>query len=249
MSVVLESTGAIVVKRWEEPFYAHVDSFLVEARSVSNVIESCFGHDKARVVQDWFKALKGDASKVLWGRGRSLDSLARIKPPQINKDDNRPLHSLSWLVLVPESSPVNETTDLSIYKEALLFLATAGVVAPLFFRLRISPVLGYLLAGVALGPYGLGAIGKKAPWLSAFAINVESIDRLAAFGVVALLFTMGLELSFERCGSCAGWCSGSGSGRSSSRPWRSARSPGRSGCHRLPQRRSARRSRCLRRRS
>jgi CPA2 family monovalent cation:H+ antiporter-2 len=108
------------------------------------------------------------------------------------------LHSLSWLVLAPESSPVNETTDLSIYKEALLFLATAGVVAPLFFRLRISPVLGYLLAGVALGPYGLGAIGKKAPWLSAFAINVESIDRLAAFGVVALLFTMGLELSFER---------------------------------------------------
>ena len=93
---------------------------------------------------------------------------------------------------------MNETTDLSIYKEALLFLATAGVVAPLFFRLRISPVLGYLLAGVALGPYGLGALGKKAPWLSAFAINVESIDRLAAFGVVALLFTMGLELSFER---------------------------------------------------
>ena len=93
---------------------------------------------------------------------------------------------------------MNETADLSIYKEALLFLATAGVVAPLFFRLRISPVLGFLLAGVALGPYGLGSLDKRAPWLSALAINVESIDRLAAFGVVALLFTMGLELSFER---------------------------------------------------
>jgi CPA2 family monovalent cation:H+ antiporter-2 len=93
---------------------------------------------------------------------------------------------------------LNETTDLSIYKEALLFLATAGVIAPLFFRLHISPVLGYLLAGVALGPYGLGALAKKAPALSALAINVESIDKLAAFGVVALLFTMGLELSFER---------------------------------------------------
>jgi CPA2 family monovalent cation:H+ antiporter-2 len=93
---------------------------------------------------------------------------------------------------------VNETADLSTYKEALLFLATAGVVAPLFFRLRISPVLGYLLAGVALGPYGLGSLARSAPWLNAFAINVESIDRLAAFGVVALLFTMGLELSFER---------------------------------------------------
>ncbi len=93
---------------------------------------------------------------------------------------------------------MNETTDLSIYKGALLFLATAGVVAPLFFRLRISPVLGYLLAGVALGPYGLGSLDRKAPWLNAFAINVDAIDKLAAFGVVALLFTMGLELSFER---------------------------------------------------
>jgi monovalent cation:H+ antiporter-2, CPA2 family len=93
---------------------------------------------------------------------------------------------------------VNEPADLSVYKETLLFLVTAGVVAPLFFRLRVSPVLGYLLAGVALGPYGLGAIAQRAPWLSALAINVESIDRIAAFGVVALMFTMGLELSFER---------------------------------------------------
>jgi monovalent cation:H+ antiporter-2, CPA2 family len=93
---------------------------------------------------------------------------------------------------------MNETADLSIYKEALLFLATAGVVAPLFYRLRVSPVLGYLLAGLVLGPYGLGSLAQKAPWLNALAIKVESIDRLAAFGVVALLFTMGLELSFER---------------------------------------------------
>jgi monovalent cation:H+ antiporter-2, CPA2 family len=93
---------------------------------------------------------------------------------------------------------VNEPTDLSVYKETLLFLVTAGVVAPLFFRLRVSPVLGYLLAGVALGPYGLGSIALKAPWLGALAINVEGIDRIAAFGVVALMFTMGLELSLER---------------------------------------------------
>ena len=93
---------------------------------------------------------------------------------------------------------MNEPVDLSVYKETLLFLVTAGVVAPLFFRLRISPVLGYLLAGVALGPYGLGAIARNAPWLNALAINVEAIDRIAAFGVVALMFTMGLELSFER---------------------------------------------------
>jgi CPA2 family monovalent cation:H+ antiporter-2 len=94
---------------------------------------------------------------------------------------------------------MNAPFDLAIYKEALLFLVTAGVVAPLFFRIRVSPVLGYLLAGVALGPFGLGRLAQRAPWLDALALtNVESIGRLAAFGVVVLLFTVGLELSFER---------------------------------------------------
>ena len=98
-----------------------------------------------------------------------------------------------------EAQAVEEAADLSVYKEALLFLATAGVVAPLFFRLRVSPVLGYLLAGVALGPYGLGAVAQKATWLKWLAIsNVGTIDKIAGFGVVVLLFTMGLELSFER---------------------------------------------------
>ena len=94
---------------------------------------------------------------------------------------------------------MNAPFDLGVYKEALLFLATAGVVAPLFVRLRVSPVLGYLLAGVALGPFGLGRLAERTPILAALALtNVEAIARLAEFGVVVLLFTIGLELSFER---------------------------------------------------
>ena len=110
---------------------------------------------------------------------------------------------------------MNEPVDLSVYKETLLFLLTAGVVAPLFFRLASVPVLGYLLAGVALGPYGLGVDRPEAPWLSALAINVEAIDRIAAFGVVALMFTMGLELSFERLRRMRHLVFGLGSRRSS----------------------------------
>ena len=53
---------------------------------------------------------------------------------------------------------MNASFDVTIYREALLFLVTAGVVAPLFFRIQVSPVLGYLLAGVALGPFGLGRL-------------------------------------------------------------------------------------------
>ena len=94
---------------------------------------------------------------------------------------------------------MNAPFDLAVYKETLIFLVTAGIVAPLFFRLHVSPVLGFLLAGVALGPFGLGRLAARAPWLDAVALtNVEAVDRVGAFGVVFLLFMMGLELSFER---------------------------------------------------
>src|SRR5215470_3094335 len=85
------------------------------------------------------------------------------------------------------------------YKDVVLFLATAGVVAPLFRRWRLSPILGFLGAGVLLGPHGLGALAGRVPWLGALAIeNPAEVAQLAEFGVVFLLFMIGLELSWER---------------------------------------------------
>jgi CPA2 family monovalent cation:H+ antiporter-2 len=85
------------------------------------------------------------------------------------------------------------------YKNLVLFLATAGVVAPAFKRLRISPVLGFLGAGVALGPYGLGRLAGVWPQIEAVTVTRPSeIAPLAEFGVVFLLFMIGLELSWER---------------------------------------------------
>jgi monovalent cation:H+ antiporter-2, CPA2 family len=85
------------------------------------------------------------------------------------------------------------------YKETLIFLATAGVVVPLFRRLKFSPVLGFLGAGVLLGPYGLGALARQIGWLAPFALdNVEQIAPVAEFGIVLLLFMIGLELSWQR---------------------------------------------------
>ncbi len=85
------------------------------------------------------------------------------------------------------------------YKETLIFLATAGVVVPLFRRLKFSPVLGFLGAGVFLGPYGLGALARHIGWLAPFALdNVEQIAPVAEFGIVFLLFMIGLELSWQR---------------------------------------------------
>jgi monovalent cation:H+ antiporter-2, CPA2 family len=85
------------------------------------------------------------------------------------------------------------------YKELLLFLGTAGVIVPLFGRLRLSPVFGFLAAGVVLGPFGLGALAKDVPWLSAISItDVGQIAHLAEFGVAFLLFMIALELSWGR---------------------------------------------------
>ncbi|MDB5559787.1 MAG: kefB [Enterovirga sp.] len=91
------------------------------------------------------------------------------------------------------------TADIGSYKEIILFLATAGVVVPLATRLRISPVLGFIGAGALLGPYGLGRLTGDLPWLSWITIpNRAAVSHLAEFGVVFLLFTIGIELSWDR---------------------------------------------------
>ena len=91
------------------------------------------------------------------------------------------------------------TVALDHYKEALLFLSTAGIVVPLFRRLRISPVIGFLGAGVLLGPSGLGRLSATFPILESVTFTqVNEMNVFAEFGVVFLLFMIGLELSFER---------------------------------------------------
>ncbi|ACL60305.1 cation:proton antiporter [Methylobacterium nodulans] len=85
------------------------------------------------------------------------------------------------------------------YKEAILFLVTAGVVVPLFHRLRISPVLGFIGAGALLGPSGLGRLTDSVPWLANITIaNRSEIAHLAELGVIFLMFMIGVELSWER---------------------------------------------------
>src|SRR5215467_7012224 len=89
--------------------------------------------------------------------------------------------------------------DISFYKQALIVLGAAGVVIPLFHRLHVSPVLGFMLVGIAVGPFGFGSLTTYLPWLAAITISAPaSIEPIAHLGVVLLLFMIGLELSFER---------------------------------------------------
>ncbi|GAC1629456.1 MAG: monovalent cation:proton antiporter-2 (CPA2) family protein [Nevskia sp.] len=68
-----------------------------------------------------------------------------------------------------------------------LFLAAAVIAVPLFKRLGLGAVLGYLFAGLVIGPWGLRLIS-----------DVESIYHFSEFGVVLLLFVIGLELQISR---------------------------------------------------
>lgn len=72
-------------------------------------------------------------------------------------------------------------------REALIYLVAAVVAAPLFNRLKLGSVLGYLAAGVVIGPFLLG------PLLGVTA-GAEDAMHFAEFGVVILLFLIGLEM-------------------------------------------------------
>jgi glutathione-regulated potassium-efflux system ancillary protein KefC len=78
-------------------------------------------------------------------------------------------HAPSWLV------------------NSLIYLAAAVIVVPLSKKLGLGSIIGYLVAGIAIGPWGLGLV-----------TNVEDILHFAEFGVVLMLFLVGLELEPTR---------------------------------------------------
>ncbi|MGE5712288.1 MAG: monovalent cation:proton antiporter-2 (CPA2) family protein, partial [Betaproteobacteria bacterium] len=88
----------------------------------------------------------------------------------------------------------------SILRDALVYLGAAVVCVPIAKRLGLGSVLGYLIAGCAIGPWGLG-----------FVTDVQSILHFAEFGVVLMLFLIGLELDFKRLMELRGPVFGGGS--------------------------------------
>lgn len=71
--------------------------------------------------------------------------------------------------------------------QIVILLCAAVLTVGLFRALKLSPVLGYLAAGTAIGPYGFSLIS-----------DVAATTGFADFGIIFLLFLTGLELSFER---------------------------------------------------
>ena len=89
--------------------------------------------------------------------------------------------------------------DNAGFSDALVILGAAGLVIPAFARFRVSPVICFILVGMLVGPFGLGQLTTQAPWLYYLTIsNPHSIEPFAEFGIILLLFSIGLELSFKR---------------------------------------------------
>lgn len=71
--------------------------------------------------------------------------------------------------------------------QAATYLGAAALAVPIFHRFKLGSILGYLAAGVVVGPYGLNLLRQQ-----------EGVFHIAEFGIVLFLFIIGLELSLSR---------------------------------------------------
>ncbi|MBV7260367.1 cation:proton antiporter domain-containing protein [Erythrobacter crassostreae] len=92
-----------------------------------------------------------------------------------------------------------ELTMSPVMQDALVILGAAGIVIPVFARFRVTPIIGFIVIGLLVGPFGLGTFVDQAPWLQYVTISdPERLAPFADFGIILLLFAIGLELSFNR---------------------------------------------------
>jgi monovalent cation:H+ antiporter-2, CPA2 family len=78
-------------------------------------------------------------------------------------------------------------SDIGILSDLLLLFTLAVAVVLVFDRIKLPPIVGFLITGMVAGPYGFGLIR-----------NVQEVDVLANIGVILLLFTIGIEFSLTR---------------------------------------------------
>ncbi|KAK2650358.1 hypothetical protein Ddye_017847 [Dipteronia dyeriana] len=128
----------------------------------------------------------------------SIEEVSSNAKPLIRQIRKVPKRIKKLLDMIPQQE-VNEE-EASLFDMLWLLLASV-IFVPLFQKIPGgSPVLGYLAAGILIGPYGLSIIR-----------HVHGTKAIAEFGVVFLLFNIGLELSVERLSSMKKYVFGLGS--------------------------------------
>ena len=89
--------------------------------------------------------------------------------------------------------PGVEAQEYALVRDFAIIMTVAGGAILLFRKLNQPPILGYLIAGVLVGPFTLPLIGLPSP-----VANVDSIRLLADLGLVLFLFAIGLEFGWQR---------------------------------------------------
>lgn len=77
--------------------------------------------------------------------------------------------------------------DISYLRDILILLFASVFVVIIFQEIGLSPALGYVVAGTTIGPFGLGIVS-----------SIETTKSIAELGIVFMLFSIGLELTFAR---------------------------------------------------
>ena len=89
--------------------------------------------------------------------------------------------------------------DTKGISDIVVILGAAGIVIPAFARFRITPIIGFILVGILVGPFGLGALASQYPMLEWVTISdPQAMIPIGEYGIILLLFSIGLELSFRR---------------------------------------------------
>lgn len=98
-----------------------------------------------------------------------------------------PLPATPTLFTTDALTPMNAIHIPPLLLQSIIYLGAAVIAVPICKRIGLGSVLGYLLAGILIGPWGLGLIGE-----------VETVLHFAEFGVVMMLFLIGLELNVDK---------------------------------------------------
>ncbi|KAL6499294.1 K(+) efflux antiporter 2, chloroplastic [Orobanche hederae] len=128
----------------------------------------------------------------------SIDEVSTTAKPLVRQIRKLPAKMKKLMEMLPHQEVNDEEASLL---DMLWLLLASVIFVPIFQKIPGgSPVLGYLAAGILIGPYGLSIIR-----------NVHGTKTIAEFGVVFLLFNIGLELSVERLSSMKKYVFGLGS--------------------------------------
>lgn len=96
------------------------------------------------------------------------------------------------IILIMEDAVVKHADLIPILYRCILIFGIAGLIVPIFNRIHISPVLGFLVCGVFISPHMIE------PLFNTTLVDQNTVALMGELGILALLFMIGLELSFEK---------------------------------------------------